>query len=130
MKFQQSGCSVKVLMEFVVSYDWKFFRAESLSQAVDIIAAAFTEFNPWVLTDGTILNLGIDAKGWNILIVSIVFMVVIDILRYKKVALTDWFLKQNIVFRWVTLLAAILFIVLAGVYGPAYDATSFIYFQF
>lgn len=109
---------------------WVFFRAESLSQAVDIIVAAFTEFNPWVLTDGTILNLGIDAKGWNILIVSSVFMVVIDILRYKKVALTDWFLKQNIVFRWVTLLAAILFIVLAGVYGPAYDATSFIYFQF
>lgn len=115
---------------FFVSFAWVFFRAESLRQGVEIIINAFSEFNPWIFTDGTLINTSFEAKEWNILIVAVAIMIFIDVLKYRKIKLTDWYMKQNAVFRWVFLTLAVVFIFLAGVYGPVYDATAFIYFQF
>lgn len=115
---------------FVVTIAWMFFRAESLRQAVEMIHNMFSQVNTWVLFDGSLFSLGLDAKDFNVLIVFIVLIMCVDYLRSKKIGLTEKFGKQNILMQWLVFLAGIWVILIFGVYGPEYDATQFIYFQF
>lgn len=114
----------------MVTIAWIFFRGESVSQAVDLVKSIFCEFNPWVLTDGSLYTLGLDAKEWNVLFFSILFLMAVDVFRYKKVDLVELFMKQNLWFRWILFYVGIFAVVLFGVYGAQYDAAKFIYFQF
>lgn len=114
----------------LVTLAWVFFRARSLRQSVDIFRNLFMQYNPWVLTDGSLFELGLDAKDWNVLLVALLFLIVVDALRYCKINLIELFMKQNLWFRWIVLYIGILAVVLFGIYGPQYDAAQFIYFQF
>jgi len=38
--------------------------------------------------------------------------------------------EQNLVFRWIVLYGLIFAVLIFGKYGPAYDASAFIYEQF
>lgn len=115
---------------FVVTIAWMFFRAASLQQAMDMIRNMFFQANTWVLFDGSLFAFGLDAKDFNVLIVFIGVMLIVDYLRSKKVALVENFGKQNILMQWLVFLAGIWVILIFGVYGPGFDAAQFIYFQF
>ncbi len=121
----------QVLCTFaLVTIAWMFFRGESVHQALSLIRNMFTEFNPWVLSDGSLFAMGLDAKEWNVLIISLIILLLVDILRYKKTDLVGIFMQQNLWFRWLVFYGGVLAIVLFGVYGPQYNAAQFIYFQF
>lgn len=121
----------KIMCTFsLVTVAWIFFRAESVNQSLYMVKSIFTVYNPWVLTDGTLFTLGLDAKEWNVLFVSILFLVLTDVLRYKNIKLIDLFMKQNLWFRWLFFYVGIMAVVIFGVYGAQYDAAQFIYFQF
>jgi hypothetical protein len=121
----------QMLATFVlVTIAWIFFRAESTRQAVDVIVSMFTQWNPWVLLDGSLLGLGLDGKDWIVLLTAIVFLIVVECFYYSKVALVQIFAKQNVLFQMLVFYLGIIAVVLFGVYGPIYDATQFIYFQF
>jgi hypothetical protein len=47
-----------------------------------------------------------------------------------KCSLIEKFEEQNIVFRWIILYAAIMSIIVFGIYGAGYDVKTFIYGQF
>ena len=121
----------QMLATFVlVTIAWIFFRAESTRQAVDVIVSMFTQWNPWVLLDGSLLGLGLDGKDWIVLLTAIVFLIIVECFYYSKVALVQIFAKQNVLFQMLVFYLGIIAVVLFGVYGPIYDATQFIYFQF
>ncbi len=121
----------QMLVTFVlVTLAWVFFRAESIGQAVHIIKNMFTTWNPWVLFDGMLLGIGLDAKDWNVLLVAILLLFVVEWFKYNKVSLVEVFAKQNLLFQWLFFYVGILAVVVFGVYGPAYNAAQFIYFQF
>lgn len=121
----------QMLVTFVlVTLAWIFFRAESVGQAVHIIKNMFTAWNPWVLFDGMLLGIGLDAKDWNVLLVTILLLFVVEWFKYNKVSLVEVFAKQNLLFQWLFFYIGILAVVVFGVYGPAYNAAQFIYFQF
>lgn len=113
-----------------VSLAWVFFRCKSTRMALTVIKNAFSVYNPWMLTDGTLFNYGLDAKGWNILILATALLLLTDILRYRNVDLITVFLKQNPLFKVLFVVTVIGFIMLSGIYGPAYNSSQFIYFQF
>lgn len=114
----------------LVTLAWVFFRAASTGQAIALIKQMLTHFNPWTLFDGSLMTYGLDAKEWNVLLVAILLMVVVDLLRYKKMPVIQWFLSQNLMFRWLVFYGAIMAVVIYGIYGGGYNATEFIYFQF
>ena len=114
----------------LVTLAWMFFRGEDIYQAVALIKNMVTVYNPWVLTDGSLFTLGLDAKEWNVMLVSIGILAIVDICKYKKIDLVAIFMKQNLWFRWLFFYAGIMAVVLFGVYGPQYNAAQFIYFQF
>ena len=122
---------IRILLTFfVVTIAWIFFRAASLHQAIDMITNMFAQANTWVLFDGSLFTLGLDAKDFNVLIVFVAVMMIVDYLRSKKIPIAEKFAEQNILMQWLVFLAGIWAILIFGVYGPGYDATQFIYFQF
>lgn len=134
LHFQRDTLAVKLWQTVctfsMVTAAWTFFRAESVRQALEIIQSIFKRFNLWVLTDGSLFTLGLDAKDWNVLLVGIFLLLLVDILRYKGVNLPELFLKQNLWFRWLVFYVGIFAVVIFGVYGAQYNAAGFIYFRF
>lgn len=114
----------------LVTLAWIFFRAESVHQAVLMIKNMFMCWNPWILTDGSLYSMGLDAKEWTVLNVATLLLICVDLCKKKKIALADSFVQQNAWFKWLVLYMGIVSVILFGVYGADYNASQFIYFQF
>ncbi len=119
-----------VITFFLVDFTWIFFRADSMMDAFQIISRIFSQFNPWVLVDGTLYTLGLSQVDFWVGILSILLLLAVDIFHERGVKIRSWILQQNLWFRWSIYLGAIFFILIFGFYGPNYDASQFIYFQF
>ena len=122
----------QVLITFVlVNFAWIFFRMNSLQYSLDFIARIFTEWNPWVLFDQSLYNLGLNQTEVHILLFSLFMLFLIDFVRYKRGVTVDVFLKEQCLwFRWGVIFFMIFFIFIYGIYGPTFEAKQFIYFQF
>ncbi|HIU12388.1 MAG TPA: MBOAT family protein [Candidatus Onthocola stercorigallinarum] len=111
------------------SFAMIFFRATSISNAIDIIKNAFV-WNPWILLDNSSLyTAGLDMLDFRLLIISLIVLFGIELLQ-RSGSVREKLFKQNIVFRWSIIYILLFAIIIFGCYGPGYDATSFIYRQF
>ena len=122
----------KIAITFIcVNIAWVFFRAESLSHAVEYIKCMFTRFNPWVLFGEGIYELGLDRREFGILMFAILMLVAVSIVRRKCGKEIGVFLaEQNLWFRWAIFIILILLIIIYGVYGVDFSSAKFIYFDF
>lgn len=107
------------------------FRSETLPQALYVIKRILTKPNPWALTDGTLYKLGLDDTQAGILITALAALFLVSFVRYWKKETLDVFLaRQCIGFRWLAIIGLFSFTFLFGIYGPEYDESQFLYFQF
>lgn len=115
----------------LTTFAWIFFRAETLSQACGYIGRIFTKPDWWALSDGTVYRLGLKRMEMNILLSSLWILLAASIVKYKNHETLDAFLaKQCVWFRWLAVAVLFAYIFLFGIYGPGFDASQFIYFQF
>lgn len=115
----------RILFTFLfVVVSFVFFRADSVGQALGIIGAWFTRF-PGTDT----LALGLDAADMTVALASVAVLALVDILA-RKTDLREKLLALPLAARWAFTLAAMAVIAVFGIYGPAYSAAPFIYFQF
>ena len=112
---------------FVVTIGRCIAHAASLRVSMHMIKSTFTVFNPWVLFDGSLYKLGLDQKNFNLMLLTIVLLFTIDAIQERGIRIRSEIAKQNIAVRWVIFYIAILAIVIFGIYGPGFDARSFIY---
>lgn len=143
----------KCLITFLcVNFAWIFFYFENCTDAINIIKRiiwgwslkntvgvnAVPEY-PWVSVIGSNLvttmnhlywNMGLDIDNIFILCISILLMVIVDIYHKKGKSCKAWLAEQNILFRWIIYLAGIFTVLTYGIYGSAYDVSSFIYSNF
>ncbi len=121
---------VNVVVTFMlVNIGWIFFRAPDFKVAWYVLSHMWT-CKPWVLLDGTLFNLGLAAADVRLLALSILVLAIVSALNYKGVSIRKALTEQTLWIRWVVYIAAVLFIVTCGVWGPGYDAASFIYSSF
>jgi len=126
-----SGKLLKTVTTFLlVCFSWIFFRANSSRDGFLMVKNLFSEFNPWVFTDGTLFSLGIDRADMLVLAVALLVLLFVSIAKYKKVEIREWLSKQGLWFRYAVYLIALFTVLIFGIYGANYDAASFIYFQF
>ncbi len=104
-----------------------FFRAESIQHALGLIGSIFTK--PGSITAELIASTGFTKDDVVISAVAVLVLLVVDILQ-EKMSVRDALAKQSLVIRWPILYALIIAIIVFGIYGPNYDASSFIYEQF
>ena len=116
---------VRILFTFsFVVFAFIFFRADSVSQAFSIIGSFFTRFSG---TD--LLAMGLDAADMSVAAISVCVLAAVDLLS-RRYELRERILAWPLAPRWALALITIAVIAVFGVYGPAYDAAPFIYFQF
>ena len=117
---------IKVYLLF--SFSLIFFRASSCAEGVSIIKAGFSNFNPEILVNGSLYELGLSVPNFWIGIISVIVLFIVDICLQKK-DLTEKIKKNNtIIFAlwYLCFFATLLF----GFYGLGYNASDFIYGNF
>lgn len=101
------------------------------AEGMRIWKSAFSTFNPWIFFDGSLLNLGLDAKDMLVLMMSLMILGISGMMReYIKRPIREWLAEQNLIFRWVLLYLLLFSVIIFGCYGLGYDSQAFIYQQF
>lgn len=114
----------------LVNFAWIFFRATSIGEAFEIIRKMFTGWNPWILTDGGLFEMGLSAGNLFVGLCGVLILLVVSLAQYRGLPVGRIFAEQGYIFRSLATLFLIFAIILFGIYGPGYSAGQFIYFQF
>ena len=115
----------------IVGFGRFFSRARGLRAALFMIRATFDHFfDLSFITDGSLINLGLSNANWILLILLLEVLSIVDYLHYKDIHIREEIAKQHVVFRWALYFTVIIAILIFGMYGSGYDASSFIYEQF
>ena len=123
---------IQVMTTFaLVVIAWVFFRAPSVKDAICYIIKMF-RLAEWLAFDWNMeYAVGMTSvEGW-ILLCSVVGLMMMDYFC-NKTTQTAVLLMINmpLVVRWSVLLVLLFACVVFGIYGPGFDASQFIYFQF
>lgn len=103
-----------------------FFRAASFSDGLSMYRCLLTTWNPVVLVNGSILNLGLDYIEITISVVSLLLLLLVSLYQQKG-SVREWLARKNIIIRWIILYALLFYVILLGYYGPGFSASEFIY---
>ena len=106
------------------------FKANGLPEAIRIFGSIFKMRNWWIFTDGTIFTLGLDAWEMFVLFVAVLVLLTVSILQEKGVHIRETIEQQNLLFRWGLYIAAVVTVVLLGIYGLNLDLSGFVYAGF
>ena len=121
----------KILFTFaLIDFSWLFFRAEGFRTSLRIGKQMLIHPNINALLSGSVFTLALGFKDFLVLLTSIIVLICADYLKWKGVVVRRALLNQDFWFRWMVYIFAVLIIVIMGIWGSAYDANSFIYFQF
>ncbi len=102
-----------------------------MAGAFGYLKRVFTKPDPWVFTDGTLYQLGLTQADVRVLLAALVTLFFVSLIREYRGETLDVFLaRQGLWFRWLVILYLFGVLFLFGMYGPEYDASQFIYFQF
>ncbi len=90
----------------------------------------FSEARFWVLFDGSLFTHGLDQKDFTVALLGIVVILIIDALHERDFKIRETIAAQVLPLRWIVYFCAIFAVLILGIYGPGYDAASFIYGAF
>lgn len=117
---------VQVLTTFVlIDFGWLFFRAPSLTVAVDILHCALT--GGAVVGEG--FSLGLAGPELRVMLLSILLLAVVDLVN-TRYSIRPFILRLPLPVRWAVYLLSIYAILIFGIYGPGFAESQFMYFQF
>lgn len=121
----------RVFITFVVvDFSWIFFRSNGMTEAFKIVKKMTEVRNFEILSDGSIYLCGLDEKNFILLLLCLFILLVADICKSKGIVISDIILQKGYCIRSFFILLGAVFILIFGIWGPTFDKTSFIYFQF
>ena len=121
---------LKILVTFMlVNIGWIFFRADSFGTAIYMLTHMWNA-TLWSLTDGSLFNLGLAQADVRLVIMALILLIIVDMFGKKGIVIREWIVAQSLWLRWLIYIVAVLFVVTCGVWGPGYDAATFIYSSF
>ena len=124
-------CLFRIFRTFIlVNIGMMIFRAGSLSIFGSMVADTFKGGFFSQLSDGTLLNLGIDAYDYIVIAIGCVVMFVVGLLQEKGHDILNELAEKKLPVRWVVYIALILAVVVFGAYGEGYGVVDLIYGQF
>jgi len=120
---------IAVIFTFVlIGFSWIFFRASTLTDAFAVIKTILYNTQLSTLLNGSILNYGLDQAHFYLMLFCIGLLFLADGWKRLGFSMQKWLKDKWIC--WIVIAVSIFFILLFGVWGPAYSEASFIYFQF
>nr|MCR4588405.1 MBOAT family protein [Lachnospiraceae bacterium] len=80
--------ALRMLITFIlVVIAWVFFRANHVSDGIDILKRAVSTFDPWILSDGSLYNFGLDLYDFRVLFLSVLILLITSCFTYRKISL-------------------------------------------
>ena len=92
-----------------------------------ILLKILTDFAPRSLGSGILFEQGLEAAQLAVLLLSLWFLWYVSAMQEKGVVFRERIAALPIAARWVIYFAAILAVLIFGVYGASYDAAAFVY---
>ncbi len=103
------------------------FFSKDLSHFFYEVRSVLFVHNYWIFFDDSLFSAGLDPKDFAVLTAGLIVVFAVELFEETKGSARAALLRQNLLFRWGLLLFLIASILLFGIYGPAYNALSFIY---
>ena len=94
------------------------------------IQRLFKESRLWVLFDDSLYTHGLDRKEFYVALFGIILIWISDYMHEKKICIRKCIAQQVLPVRWFLYIGSIVFVIIFGWYGSAFDATSFAYGAF
>lgn len=107
-----------------------FFRANGLTAGFEMFGTMVTGFTFESFVNGTVLSMGMDAKDFAVVIVSVAVLLVVGILRERGVDIVGRIGGWKLPARWAVWYAVFLVLLIFGAYGAAYTPVDPMYAQF
>ena len=123
-------CVCRLFVSVLVCFAWIFFRSNNIKEAYFAMVQIFTKFSAGSLKLGKIAELGMDKANVIVLLSAVVVLFVVSVIAEKDSAAFEKLEKRNFAVRWIIYLFLLFAVLIFGVYGPGYEASQFIYFQF
>ncbi len=111
---------------FLVDIAWIFFRADTLTAAVQILRQSFDLSNTGLLLNNGLYELGLNERNMSILLLAMLILAVYSVLKERKVNVIEQLSRQNAVFRYAVYWGIVLLIT----FSLDITGQEFIYFQF
>lgn len=111
---------------FLVCIGDLFFRAVSVGDAFAMLHGAVSVWNPQILWDGSLLELGLDSVELAVMMLSLLLLWAVS-LAGRQIPVRDRIAKKPLPVRWAIWYALLFAVILLGYYGPGYSAAEFIY---
>ena len=115
---------------FLVNLSWVFFRADHVSDALQIIRSSVSAKNYWIFFDNSLYTCGLNRRNFGLMLFCIGILFIADLAKHYGFSVRKFILKQDYLFRVIAIVVSICFILVFGLWGPGYNAANFIYFQF
>lgn len=135
----------KVLRIRTDTFSWQLFRMVrtfccfmggrvltspgSLHNTLMVVKNMIKYFHSWYFFDGTMLTFGIDGPQMVLIGVCILILWAVSMMQ-ERFSVREKLAEQNIVFRWIIIMAALFAVIIFGIYGIGYDASAFLYAQY
>lgn len=115
---------------FIINFTWLFFRAGSTGNALDILSIIVSDFQPGYTLADKLYLLDFNPNHFNILLLELIILLIVDILRYKKFSIIAFLDEQNKFFRWGLYICIGLSLILGIIRDYGLEASTFIYTSF
>ncbi len=138
---------------FLVCIGFVFFRADSAGHALRLLRESVSVWNPAVLLNGSLFELGLGWIECGVLLVSLALMIAVEVASWRADerqaavmsasggvsaegadtrfaaghAVRRRIASQKLPVRWAVWLALLFYVILLGQYGPGVSAAEFIY---
>ena len=110
----------------LISASFIFFASSDVLAGLKAYKNLFGTFNPGILADGSLMELGLGHVDYLVIVMSTVMVIIVSFIR-EKTDVRKKIAGYNIVMRWAIYLGLLFFVVIFGNYGPGYSAAEFIY---
>lgn len=121
----------RVCTFLTVSILWIFFRSDTLEMAKVCLVNLFTGWQGFYFAREFMFAMGLDQVQMTVALCSMGVLFLFDaISERKKKETAVWIYEAPLALRWGICMALVTAAAVFGMYGPGYDASSFIYIQF
>lgn len=101
-----------------------------MSQSVEAVRKIFTDFRPWTLYNGGITSMGLDIANLTVLFGAVILQIFVSLTEHKGISVAGTVEQMHVFARWPLYLMLLFSVLVFGIYGPGFEASQFIYFQF
>lgn len=117
----------------IVLFGELFFRAETVEKGWYMFTHIFSNFNFKSITNGTLLNTGLnnlDIKDFIIVGITLILVFIVSILREKHISVREVVSKIPLPIRWMLYYILVFYLLTFGAYGAGYVPVDPMYANF